>query len=94
MNSIFSSSIAKHRAQRVRQGYVRVEVSIPKADASLIRQVASALADPARQVSARAMLQQYFGTSSQVSRKALLASAPLDGIVLERDSDTGRDVAF
>ena len=78
----------------MRQGFVRVEVSVPKTDASLVRQIANALADPARQASARVMLQQNFGASPQVSRKALLASAPLDGIVLERDHDAGRDVAF
>ena len=78
----------------MRQGLVRVEVSVPKTDAILIQQIAGILADPARQASARVILQQNFGAMLKFSLKALLASAPLDGIVLERDHDTGRAVAL
>jgi hypothetical protein len=88
------SSVAKHRERKIRQGFVRVEVSVPKMDAGLVRQIAGILADPARGELARAVLRQSFAVSPQVSLKALLASAPLDGIALERESDTGRDVAF
>src|SRR5579871_4925033 len=44
------SSVAMHRARKVRQGFVRVEVNVRKEDASLVRRVASALSDPSRQV--------------------------------------------
>lgn len=86
------SPVASHRARRERQGFVRVEVNVRKEDASLVRRVASALSDPARQTEARALLRQRFVEPSHVSLKTLLASAPLDGIDLERSPDPGRDV--
>lgn len=86
------SPVASHRARRERQGFVRVEVNVRKEDASLVRLVASALSDPARQAEARALLRQRFAEPSHTSLKALLASAPLDGIALDRSPDPGRDV--
>lgn len=86
------SPVASHRARRARQGFVRVEVNVRKEDASLVRQVASALSDPAGQAEARALLRQRFAEPSHVSLKALLASAPLDDIALDRSPDPGRDV--
>ena len=86
------SSLAKHRARRARQGLVRVEVSVRKEDATLVRRVASALSDPLRQADARLLLRQRFVEPPKVSLKALLASAPLDGIDLDRSRDPGRDV--
>ncbi len=86
------SSLAKHRARMERQGFVRVEVNVRKEDASLVRRVASALSDPSRQAEARRLLQQRFVGPPKVSLKALLASAPLDGIDLDRSHDLGRDV--
>lgn len=86
------SPVARHRARRARQGLVRVEVNVRKEDASLVRLVASALSDPARQAEARALLRQRFAAPSHASLKALLASAPLDGIALDRSRDPGRDV--
>jgi hypothetical protein len=86
------SSVAIHRARKERQGFVRVEVNVRKEDASLVRRVASALSDPSRQDQARKLLRQGFAEPPKVSLKALLASAPLDGIDLDRGSDLGRDV--
>ncbi|HEX4081033.1 MAG TPA: hypothetical protein VHX61_19390 [Rhizomicrobium sp.] len=85
-------SLANHRARMERQGFVRVEVNVRKEDASLVRRVASALSDPSRQAEARRILRQRFVEPSEVSLKALLASAPLDGINLDRNRDPGRDV--
>ena len=87
-----NSSVAIHRARKQRQGFVRVEVNVRKEDASLVRRVASALSDPSRQAETRKLLQQRFVEPSKVSLKALLASAPLDGIDLDRGRDLGRDV--
>jgi len=92
MTNKAKSSLAKHRARRARQGLVRVEVNVRKEDASLVRRVASALSDPLRQADARRLLRQRFVEPPKVSLKALLASAPLDGIDLERGRDLGRDV--
>lgn len=86
------SFVAIHRARRERQGFVRVEVNVRKEDANLVRRVASALSDPSRQAAARTLLRQRFGESPKVSLKALLASAPLNGIDLDRSRDLGRDV--
>jgi hypothetical protein len=63
-----------------------------KDDAGLVRSVAAALSDPSRQAEARRLLQQRFGEPPKVSLKALLASAPLDGIDLDRSPAPGRDV--
>ncbi len=94
MNHQRKSPVASHRARMAQQGFVRVEVSVHHTDADLVRRVAAALADPARQAAARALLRQRFGEQPHLSLKALLASAPLDGIELVRDRDTGRDVAL
>jgi hypothetical protein len=87
-----NSPVASHRARMAHRGFVRVEVSVSKDDASLVRHVAAALSDPARQAAARTLLRQRFVEPPKVSLKALLASAPLDGIDLDRGRDLGRDV--
>jgi len=71
---------------------VRVEVNVSKNDAGLVRRVAAALSDPSRQEAARRLIQQGLIDPLEVNLKALLASAPLDGIELNRNSDLGRDV--
>jgi len=86
------SPLATHRARMERRGFVRVEISVRKDDASLVRGVAAALSDPSRRSEARRLLQQRFGEPPKVSLKALLASAPLDGIDLDRSAAPGRDV--
>ena len=86
------SPLASRRARMERRGFVRVEVNVRKEDAGLVRQVAAALSDPARQTETRQLLRRRFAQPSPVSLKALLASAPLDGIDLERSQDLGRDV--
>jgi hypothetical protein len=92
MSSQTKSSLAGHRMRMTHRGFVRVEVNVSKDDASLVRQVAAALSDPARQAAARILLRQRFVEPSKVSLKALLASAPLDGIDLDRGTDLGREV--
>ena len=86
------SPLASHRARMARRGVVRVEVNVRKEDAGLVRQVAAALSDPARQAEARQLLRLRFAQPPLVNLKALLASAPLDEIDLERSGDLGRDV--
>jgi hypothetical protein len=84
--------VAAHRARRERDGFVRVEVSVRKEDAELVRRVASVLSDPSRRGEARKRLRHSFAEQPKVSLKALLAAAPLDGIDLDRSRDPGRDV--
>ena len=78
------------RRRLKRRGIVRVEVQVCKDDAALLRSVAQALGDPGREAEARSLLRACFATPSPVGLKALLASAPLDGIDLERPRDLGR----
>jgi hypothetical protein len=74
------------------RGFVRVEVNVRKGDAGLLRKVAASLSDPLREAETRRILQQRFGELPKVSLKALLASAPLDGIDLDRSTAPGRDI--
>ena len=78
-----SSPVTKWRKRRRQQGFVRLEIQVRKEDAALVRDVATALVDPERETETRAIL-----------REALLASAPLEGIDLERPRDFGRDAAL
>jgi len=92
MGSRRQTPLARHRARRTREGYVRVEVSVRREDASLVRGVATALSDPARQAAMRRLLREGLTESTRPSLKALLAAAPLEGIELVRGSDVGREV--
>ena len=92
MASQAKSPVAKHRARMERLGFVRVEVNVRKEDATLVRRVASALSDPSRRAEARLLLRQCLIDPPKVSLKSLLASAPLEGIDLDRSRDPGRDV--
>jgi hypothetical protein len=74
-----------------RRGVVRLEVKVHKDDAPLIRGVVKALGDPEREAEARALLRERFGAGRPTGLKALLASAPLDGIDLTRERDLARD---
>jgi len=80
------------RKRQKREGIVRVEVQVRKEDAVLLRGVAQALGDPAREAETRSLLKARFTAPRPVGLKALLASAPLDGIELERSRDLGRPV--
>ncbi len=71
---------------------MRVEVSVRREDALLVRRVADALSDPTREARARNLLNEGLAQSEGLSLKALLAAAPLEDIELERDTRPGRDV--
>ncbi|MCP5366775.1 MAG: hypothetical protein H6907_10220 [Hyphomicrobiales bacterium] len=92
MASTPQETLAQHRRRMKRQGFVRLEVRVRRQDAALVRDLVGALDDPARADEARALLRARFGARAPKGLKALLASAPLDGVDLERDLDRGRDV--
>lgn len=94
MNNTDPSPVTQWRKRRQRQGFVRVEVQVRKEDAGLVRDVASALGDPSREVETRVLLRERISSARAGGLKALLASAPLEGIDLERRRDLGRDVAL
>jgi hypothetical protein len=56
-----SKPLIAYRRRVKRRGAVRVEVHVSKNDAPLIRGVARALNDPAREATARALLRERFG---------------------------------
>jgi hypothetical protein len=84
--------LATYRRRMKRRGVVRLEVHVRKDDAPLVRGVVKALGDPEREAEARALLRERFGAGKPAGLKALLASAPLEGIDLTRERDFGRDV--
>ena len=84
------SSVTQWRKRRQRQGFVRVEVQVRKEDAALIRDVAKALIDPDRESETRDILREKIASSAYGGLKALLSSAPLEGVNLVRQSDFGR----
>jgi len=69
---------------------VRVEVTVSKQDAMLVRRVARALGDPRSAAEARAILRQRFARPPSRDLKAVLAAMPAADIDLERPCDTGR----
>ena len=86
------SAVAEHRRRLRARGLQRLEVQVRGEDAPLVRAVAAALADPARAAEARALLRGRFAPAPARSLKGLLASAPLDGVDLERSRDAGRAI--
>ena len=76
------SPVAQWRRRRQRQGFVRVEVQVRKEDAALVREVAAALVDPEHEAETRKTLCEKFAAPGAKGLKTLLASAPLEGIVL------------
>ena len=79
--------------KRLRQkGMVRVEIHVQKDDAVLVKSVARALGNPKMAAEARTILKARFTKPAQAGLKALLASAPLEGVDLERPRDMGREI--
>src|SRR6266849_313030 len=60
--------------------------------AALVRGVVTALSEPSRESETRSLLREHFGASKATGLKALLVSAPLEGVDLSRKRDFGRDV--
>ena len=92
MSSAQKKALSNYRRRQRRRGVVRLEIQVHKDDAPLVRGVVKALAYPARGAETRALLRERLQAGPSRGLKALLASAPLDGIDLERDRGTGRDV--
>ena len=88
------SPVTAWRQRRQRQGFVRVEVQVRREDAGLVRDVASALGDPAREDEIRTILRERISPVRAGGLKALLAAAPLEGIDLDRPRDFGRETAL
>ena len=85
-------AINSFRKRLKQRGMARLEVSVRKDDATLVRNVVRALASPEQEQTARALLREHFGSGPAEGLKSLLAAAPLEGIDLSRRRDLGRDV--
>ncbi len=92
MSKSASAALTRHRRRLKQAGLVRVEVSVSKRDAPLVRRLAKALVDPLRGKQTRAILRQRFAPPPSEDLKALLAEAPLEGVDLERSRDMGRNI--
>jgi hypothetical protein len=87
-----SAALAEHRKRLRSRGLQRLEVQVRGEDAPLLRAIAAALADPGQAAEARASLLRQFAPAPCDSLKALIASAPLNGIDLDRPRDMGRAI--
>ena len=92
MTTVGRTPLSRFRSRQKRQGIVRVEVQVRKEDAVLVRGVARALGDPQRAAEARSLLKARFAKPASAGLKTLLASAPVDGIDIDRTRDVGRPV--
>lgn len=79
------------RKRQAALGFVRVQVQVRNEDASLVREIASVLRDPSRHEATRSVLRKHITPSPAKSFKALLASAPLADIELDRSTDSNRE---
>ena len=95
MRSPAGKAVAEHRKRLKQRGFVRIELRVPKQDAPLLRDIASAFADPALAAQTRRLLREQFAPPAVKSLKALLAAAPLDlELDFDRRTDLGREVEF
>jgi hypothetical protein len=85
-------AVAEHRKRLKDRGLVRVELRASEQDAALLREIAAALADPEQAAHTRIVLSELFAVHRARNFKEFLAAAPLEGIDLERNRDTGREV--
>jgi hypothetical protein len=88
-------AVADHRKRLKRRGLARIEVRAPEQDAPLLREIAGALADPARAARTRKLLREHFVRDAAAGLKELLAAAPLDlELDFDRRTDRERDLAL
>lgn len=93
MDSTARQAVAEHRKRLKRRGLARIELRAPKEDAPLLRDIASALADPERVLQTRRLLRRHFDPYAGMSFKELLSAAPADlELVCERGPDPGREI--
>lgn len=85
------SNTTQWRKRQAALGFVRVQVQVRNEDASLVREIASVLRDPSRHEATRSVLRKHITPSPAKSFKALLASAPLADIELDRSTDSSRE---
>ncbi|MBL8675578.1 MAG: hypothetical protein JNL07_11865, partial [Rhodospirillales bacterium] len=65
-----ATAVRAHRRRLKSRGMARVELNVDRRDVALVRDVATALADPARRDAARSVLARNFGAPAAPSLKA------------------------
>lgn len=88
--TVGKSPLDSLRPRHKRQDFVRVEVHVREEDAVLVHGIAEALGDPSGAAEARNLLRARFLPPTATGLKALIASAPLDGIDLKSSSGSRR----
>lgn len=95
MKTAGTKAVAEHRRRLKHRGLARIELRAPREDAGLLREIAGALADPARVIKTRRLLRQHFNPYAGMGLKELLAAAPMDlELDFERTVDSGREIEF
>jgi hypothetical protein len=95
MRAAGKKAVAEHRKRLKQRGLVRIELRAPKEDAALLREIAGALADPARAPQLRVLLRRDVNPYAGMGLKELLAAAPLDlDLDFDRSRNPGRSVDF
>lgn len=87
-----AKALSAHRRRLKSRGIARLEVRVGRDDVALVRRLVEALADPNREAELRALLRERLGAGGGF--KAMLASAPLEGVELPPRRDRGRPVAL
>ena len=86
-------AVNRFRKRLKRQGMARVEINVRKDDAACSFATSSGRFQARNSNrTARALLREHFGSRRTEGLKALLASAPLEGLDLSRERDFGRNV--
>lgn len=92
MSASQDKAVRDHRRRLKERGLNRVEVHAIEADAALIRQLAKILReDDERAQLVRTQLDELIAERPS-GLKALLAAAPLDGILITRSRESGRAI--
>lgn len=84
---------ALHPRDPVERGLVRFPIQSRESDRPLLLEMARKLLEGHEEAEKlRRGMQQLLSSGPKLSRKAVLAAAPLEGIDLTRDNDPGREV--
>jgi hypothetical protein len=92
MTAAQTKALRAHRRRLTQRGLLRLEVRVPKDDAWMVKQLATALADPLRHDDTREKFLDWLSETGVGGVHALLLNAPLEGVPLKRARDRGRAI--
>jgi len=72
--------------------YVQIRIKIRRGDENIMHHIADAISNPLNRTQVRRVLAEFFVDYSQQDLKTLLASAPLQGLKIERNREPGRRI--